>query len=176
MRILNLISRNFGKKSRTRLPAEVVPCPDGYRGTLQHDVGLCTGCQTCSYVCSPSAITFDTSDPASIVWHYAAEHCSYCGRCVEYCPTKAISFVPEPPVVTADRSLHHLVAQVFYQPCARCSRPIIPLPEPVLTRLYQDHLPEKIEALNQLCEGCRSRIAVEKIKEGLTGIKTEEKA
>ena len=173
MRILNLISRNFGKKSRTRLPAEVVPCPDGYRGTLQHVSSLCTGCQTCAYVCSPSAITFDTSDPGCIVWQYSAERCSYCGRCVEYCPTKAISFMAEPPIVTGDRSLHRLADKVFYQPCARCSRPIIPLPVPVITQMYQDRLPIEIKALNQLCEKCRSRTASEHIKEGLTGSKME---
>jgi hypothetical protein len=48
------------------------------------------------------------------------------------------------------------------------------MPDPVLTQLYQGRLPEKIEALNRLCEKCRSRTAVERIKEGLTGIKTEE--
>jgi formate hydrogenlyase subunit 6/NADH:ubiquinone oxidoreductase subunit I len=176
MRILNLISRNFGKTSRTRLPAEVVPCPDGYRGTLQHVSSLCTGCQACAYVCSPSAITFDTSDRASIVWQYSAERCSYCGRCVEYCPTKAISFMAEPPVVTGDRSLHRLVDKIFYQPCARCGRPIMPMPEPVLTQMYQDLLPKEIKVLNRLCEECRSRKAGERIKEGLTGMKTEAKA
>lgn len=174
MRILKIISRNFGKKSRTRLPTEVVPCPDGYRGTLQHVSRLCTGCQTCAYVCSPSAITFDTTDPASIVWQYCAKRCCYCGRCVEYCPTKAISFMAEPPVVTGDRSLHHLADKISYQPCARCGRPIMPMPEPVLTQLYQDCLPIEIKALNRLCEKCRSMTVVEHLKEGLTGIKREE--
>ena len=176
MRILNLISRNFGRKSRTRLPSEIVPCPDGYRGTLQHVGSLCTGCQTCGYVCSPSAITFDTSNPASIVWQYFAEQCSFCGRCVEYCPTHSLSFIEESPIVTGDRSLHRLADKVFYQPCARCRRPIIPIPTPVITQLYQDRLPEMIEGLNQLCEKCRSRTAGERIKEGLTGNKIEVKA
>jgi hydrogenase-4 component H len=176
MGILNLIFRNGGRKPRTRLWAEVVPCPDGYRGTLQHAGCLCTGCQTCAYVCSPSAIRFDTSDPAFIIWRYSAEHCSYCGRCVEYCPTKAISFTPEPPAVSADRTLRHLADKIRYQPCARCGQPLIPLPNPVLTRLYQDCLPDKIERLNQLCEKCRSRTAGEQIKEALTGVRTGEKA
>ncbi len=175
MRILNLISRNFGRKSRTRLPAEVVPCPDGYRGTLQHVGSLCTGCRTCAYVCSPSAITLDTSDPASIVWLYFAERCSFCGRCAEYCPTNAISFIAESVIVTGDRSLHRLADQVFYRPCAHCDRPIIPMPATVLTHLYKDRLPEEIKELNRLCEECRSRRAGERIKEGQTGIKIEVK-
>jgi len=175
MGILNLISRNFGKKSRTRLPADDVPYPLGYRGTLQHDNSLCTGCQTCGYVCSPSAITFDTSDPASIGWNYFAEQCSFCDRCVQYCPTHAISFIAESPIITGDRSLHRLADRVYYQPCARCGRPIIPMPVPVLALLYGNRLPEEIATLNKLCEKCRSRKASERIKEGQTGKKAEVK-
>jgi len=175
MGILNLVFRNFGRNSRTRLPADLVPYPEGYRGTLTHDGGLCTGCQTCGYVCSPSAITFDTSDPAFIAWQYFAEQCSFCGRCVEYCPTHAISFIAESPIVTGDRSLHRLANRVYYQPCARCGRPIIPIPVQALVRLYREQLPEEIKALNQLCEKCRSREASERIKEGQTGIKVKVK-
>ena len=175
MGILNLISRNIGRKSRTRLPDNAVPYPDGYRGTLQHDASLCTGCQTCGYVCSPSAITFDTSDPASIVWLYFAEQCSFCGRCVTFCPTYAISFLAESPIITGDRSLHRLADRVYYQPCARCGRPIIPMPLPVLALLYGNRLPEEIATLNNLCEKCRSRKASERIKDWQTGKKAEVK-
>jgi ferredoxin len=175
MGILKLISRNFGKNSRTRLPADLVPFPHDCRGTLQHDGSLCTGCQTCGYVCSPSAITFDTRDPASIVWQYFAEQCSFCDRCVQYCPTHALSFIPESPIVTGDRSLHRQEYQVVYQPCARCGRPIIPIPELALVRLYENRLPVEIATLNKLCEKCRSRAASERIKDGQTGKKTEVK-
>jgi hypothetical protein len=81
----------------------------------------------------------------------------------------------ESPIVTGDRSLHRLADQVIYQPCVRCDRPIIPIPVPVLTHLYKDRLPEEIEALNRLCEECRSRKAGERIKEGQTGNKVEVK-
>ena len=173
MGILNLISENFRRKSRTRLPADVVPYPLGYRGTLQHDNSLCTGCQTCGYVCSPAAITFDTSDPVSIGWNYFAEQCSFCDRCVQYCPTHAISFVAKSPIVTGDRSLHRLADRVYYQPCTRCGRPIIPLPMLSLVRMYGAGLPDEIAALNKLCEKCRSRAASERIKNGQTGKKIE---
>ena len=175
MGILNLISRNFGRKSRARLPADAVPFPDGYRGTLQHDASLCTGCQTCGYVCSPSAITFDTRDSASITWQYFAEQCSFCGRCVEYCPTHAISFLAEAPLVSGDLSTYRLADQIYYQPCTRCGRPIIPIPAPVLALLYGSRLPEEIATLNKLCEKCRSRKASEHIKDGQTGKKVEVK-
>ena len=175
MGILNIIPRNFGRKSRTRLPADAVPFPDGYRGTLQHDDSLCTGCQTCGYVCSPSAITFDTSDPASIVWLYFAEQCSFCGRCATFCPTDAISFLADSPIITGDRSMHRLADRIYYQPCAHCGRPIIPIPVPVLALLYGNRLPEEIATLNKLCEKCRSRKASEHIKDAQTGKKVEVK-
>ena len=172
MGIINLISRNFGRKSRTRLPSNVVPYPQNYRGTLQYDVNLCTGCQTCGYVCSPSAITFETSDPASIEWKYFAERCAFCGRCVQFCPTQAITFNAEMHIVTGDRSLHYLSGKVYYQSCNRCGRPIIPLPTASLMRLYKDRLPEQIAILNGLCEKCRSWTASEHIKYGETGKNT----
>ncbi|HEX2979269.1 MAG TPA: 4Fe-4S dicluster domain-containing protein [Anaerolineaceae bacterium] len=173
MGILDVISRNMGSKSRTRLAVDVVPYPKDYRGTLQHEASLCVGCQTCAYVCSPSAITFDTSEPTSIVWQYFTEQCTFCGRCVQYCPTHALTFDAQSPVVTGDRSLHHLADRVQYHPCARCGRPIVPLPVPVLARLYGDGMQFQIEKLNQLCERCRSRLAGERIKAGQTGKNVE---
>lgn len=171
MNILNVLSNNFGKKPRTRQPDDVVPCPEGYRGTLKHDGTLCTGCQSCAYVCSPSAITFDKGDPTFIIWQYNAEQCSFCARCVQYCPTHALSIIPETPVVTGDRSKHHLADKVYYKPCERCGRPIIPIPAPTLAILYQDHLTQEIEELNRLCDKCRSRRTSERIKEAHTGKK-----
>jgi hypothetical protein len=50
------------------------------------------------------------------------------------------------------------------------------MPATVLTHLYKDRLPEEIEALNRLCEECRSRRAGERIKEGQTGNRMEVKA
>jgi len=72
----------------------------------------------------------------------------------------------EMPVVTGDRSLHYLSGRVYYQPCNRCGRPIIPLPTASLMRLYKDRLPEQIAILNGLCEKCRSWKTSEHIKDG----------
>jgi len=71
--------------------------------------------------------------------------------------------------------MHRLVDQVYYQPCTRCGRPIIPIPVPVLALLYGSRLPEEIATLNRLCEKCRSRKQVNISKMGKPAKKLEAK-
>ena len=169
MNILTIISQNFRHGSRTRRPDAPVPFPEGFRGELFHNVDCCTACQTCAYVCSPGAITFAEGDGQSIVWEYFAGQCTYCGRCVEYCPTGALSFAQDAPAAVDQSDRLRLAHQIFYRPCSRCGQPVIPMPEPTLTRLYGDPLPADIASLNQLCEKCRRRVAGEGIKNALLG-------
>jgi len=84
---------------------------------------------------SPAAITFDTSDPASIGWNYFAEQCSFCDRCVQYCPTHAISFVAKSPIVTGDRSLHRLADRIYIS-LARLRATAYPLAHVKLVSMY----------------------------------------
>ncbi len=169
MSILKIITRNIRQRSRTRRPDDRVPHPAGFRGMLRHDPSLCTACKTCAYVCSPGAMAFDRYAEASVTWRYFAEQCTFCGQCVAFCPTQALGFEAGTPVVTGDRAQHLLAHQVFYRPCSRCGQPVVPLPEPILVRLYGSPLPPEAAALHTLCERCRSRVAGERIKAGLRG-------
>jgi len=169
MRILAILSRNSVRGSRTRSPEDRVPYPAGFRGTLAHDPARCTGCRTCAYVCSPGAITFGEADPRCIEWAYFAGQCTFCGRCVEYCPTQAICLKGESPVVTGDQSRHRLVHQVFYKPCARCGQLILPVPEPVLARLYNEQLSAEMVTHHGLCEKCRRKLASQRLKDAAMG-------
>jgi hydrogenase-4 component H len=169
MGIFSALLHNLSRGARTRRPADVVPSPAGFRGLLQHDLALCTGCQTCAYVCSPAAITFTEESGCAITWRYFAEQCTFCGRCVTYCPTHALQFTETSPVVTQDREQHRIAHTVAYQPCERCGRPVIPLPEFYLRQQYGDPLPPEVLALRGLCESCRRRLASERLRRSFQG-------
>jgi ferredoxin len=164
MGIFSILSRNSAQGSRTRGPEEQVPFPAGFRGVLRHDSARCTGCKTCAYVCSPTAITFNEADERFTEWTYFAGQCTFCGRCVEYCPTRSLDFEESTPLVTPDPSAHRVTHRVDHQPCARCGRFIIPLPLPTLQALYGDPLPEDLVAHQRLCERCRGKAIAQRLK------------
>ncbi len=164
MGILSILSRNSAHGPRTRLPQDEVPCPAGFRGMLAHDAARCTGCRTCTYVCSPGAITLAEADPLFLEWMYFAGQCTFCGRCVEYCPTHALTCEETVPPVAADSSAHRVTHQVAYQPCPRCGRPVIPLPLQTLRAVYGDPVPESVTAQHSLCERCRGKTAAGRLR------------
>jgi Pyruvate/2-oxoacid:ferredoxin oxidoreductase delta subunit len=131
---------------------------------LSHDAARCTGCRTCAYVCSPNAITFSQADPCFVEWTYFAGQCTFCGRCVEYCPTRCLACEEAVPPVTGDPSAQRVTHRIAYQPCPRCGRPVIPLPLQTLQALYGDPVPEGIAARHGLCERCRGRTAAERLR------------
>jgi len=157
MGIFSILSRNSSRAHRTRRPDDRVPCPAGYRGPIAHDAARCTGCQSCAYVCSPAAITFDTADPRFVRWAYFAGQCTFCGRCVEYCPTHALAFEESTPPVAEDPRRYRMVHDVPYRPCARCGQPVIPLPLQTLQAMHAGSVPDGIAAQQTLCQRCRQR-------------------
>ena len=122
---------------RTRRPDDLVPRPAVFRGLIEHEVALCTGCHACAYVCAPQAITLRPVGDKAITWNFFAGQCSFCGLCVQYCPTGAITNHGKLPPVTGDQRLHRVTHEVELQPCAGCGRPFMPLPEAFLRQLYQ---------------------------------------
>ena len=164
MRIFSILSRNSARGSRTRNPDDVVSYPHGFRGMIMHEATKCTGCQICRYVCSPNAIAFDGAEVQFVDWTYFAGRCTFCGRCVEYCPTRCLSFEETMPPVTTDQSSHYVTHRVFYQPCTRCGRPVIPLPPQTIQALYGDPTPEGLEADHGLCERCRGKTTAARLK------------
>ena len=169
MGILRIISHNIGREVRTRKPDDLVPYPADFRGRLLHDPDRCVGCEICAYVCSPSAITFAGSTERTIAWEYFAEQCTFCGRCVDFCPSDALSFAREAPVVTGDRTEHRIVHHVPYQTCARCGKPVLPMPEEMLAQYYGGVLPSEVADMSHLCDVCRRRVMGERIKRSFTG-------
>jgi hydrogenase-4 component H len=169
MGILNILSRNFGRRSRTRKPADRVPYPHHFRGELVHAVELCTACGTCAYVCSPGAIRLE-GDDGGVMWRYDAGRCTFCGRCVDYCPTRALSFANHAGPLAATRAEQVTADYVENQHCQRCGAVLIPLPPESLLRLYRSPAgADEAAALHRLCPSCRSRLASERVKSGLSG-------
>jgi ferredoxin len=167
MGILNVLLYNSRRASRARPPSDPVELPSGFRGALAHDTSQCVGCTTCRYVCSPGAIKFANSALDGITWQYQSTQCTFCGKCVEYCPTKALRFEQMVPqlMAFADTISH----RVEYHPCPSCGEQFAPLPVPTIERLYRGYATEETMRLMRICEKCRKRATVETWKASLTG-------
>jgi hydrogenase-4 component H len=159
MGILDIVWRNFGRASRTRRPHDMPPTPPPFRGLIEQDASLCTGCRACAYVCSPKAISFHDAGETGITWNFFAGQCSFCGLCVQFCPTHAITNQGKLPPVTGDQSRLRVVHEVRYQACAGCGRPIIPIPEAALAQVYGTGLTAAEAEQRALCQECRRKVA-----------------
>ncbi|NMB88445.1 MAG: 4Fe-4S dicluster domain-containing protein [Chloroflexi bacterium] len=157
MNIFNLLSQNLAHASRTRPPADNVPYPGGYRGRLEHAGELCIACGACVYACSPGAITIDEHQPLTALWQYTEDRCTFCGFCVQYCPTQALGFAPAAPEPLTERAQHYLSHTIALEPCRECGQPVRLIPESLLAQLYGGAMPEDIIAMRGLCERCRQR-------------------
>ena len=167
MGILDVLFRNSGRASRTHQPTDNIAYPLGFRGILIHQTDQCVGCTTCRYVCSPSAIQFLDSTADGITWEYISAQCTFCGKCVEYCPTKALGFEQNSPALTTIMPI--ILHRVEYQPCPNCGKLFAPLPVPTIERLCGGNAPEAMIRLMKLCEKCRNRATVKLLKENLSG-------
>ncbi len=75
--------------------------PDGYRGLIEADVTICTGCQMCAKSCPIGCIAVQTEKDAAtggrIITRFDVDAalCMHCGLCTENCPTGAIRHTKE---------------------------------------------------------------------------------
>ncbi|MFT3917046.1 MAG: NADH-quinone oxidoreductase subunit I [Anaeromyxobacteraceae bacterium] len=86
---------------RTEIPVRDM-LPPRYRGFLEVDTAICTGCQACERACPISVIAIHLEkDPANpkvrVVDQFDIDlsKCMFCGLCVEPCPTGAIQHTRE---------------------------------------------------------------------------------
>ena len=165
MGILGIVWRNFGRSARTLHPTNMPPTPSPFRGLIEQDASLCTGCKACATVCAPRAISFNEERDTGITWNFFAGQCSFCGLCVQYCPTHAITNRGKLPPVTGDQSLLRVTHEILYQPCAGCGRPIIPIPEAALAEVYGGPLTGSEAEQRGLCLVCRRRAASRHIRD-----------
>ena len=86
---------------RTPLPVRDM-LPPRYRGFLEVDTTICTGCQACERACPINCIQINLEkDPANpkqrVVTQFDIDEakCMFCGLCVEPCPTGSIQHTRE---------------------------------------------------------------------------------
>jgi NADH-quinone oxidoreductase subunit I len=86
---------------RTPLPVRDM-LPPRYRGFLEVDTAICTGCQACERACPIGCMQITLEkDPANpkqrVVTQFDIDEakCMFCGLCVEPCPTGAIQHTRE---------------------------------------------------------------------------------
>jgi len=86
---------------RTELPVRDM-LPPRYRGFLEVDSSICTGCQACERACPIGCIQInlekDAANPKQrVVTQFDIDEakCMFCGLCVEPCPTGAIQHTRE---------------------------------------------------------------------------------
>lgn len=92
--MLNDVINSFFAKSATQLyPAERTEPPKRYRGALDYDPKVCTGCSLCVKDCPSNAIELVIIDRAKkrYVLKYHMDRCVYCGQCVVNCKVKCMS-------------------------------------------------------------------------------------
>jgi NADH-quinone oxidoreductase subunit I len=86
---------------RTPMPVRDM-LPPRYRGFLEVDTAICTGCQACERACPINCIQISLEkDPANpkqrVVTQFDIDEakCMFCGLCVEPCPTGSIQHTRE---------------------------------------------------------------------------------
>ena len=103
-----------------RMPIRVQDTlPFRYRGILEVDLEICTGCLACERACPIDCIVIDAKKDkvkGMVMTRFDIDmaKCMYCGLCSEPCPTGAIHHTPE--FEGADFSLESLVRRFVKDP------------------------------------------------------------
>jgi len=108
-------------KVTVQYPEQVKPPRARFRGLLRLHKGddgapLCVACKMCQRSCPDGCFAIEGAKneagkmaPVRFDWDLA--HCSFCGLCVEACPTNALRFSKEFRMATPDASRLHFTME-----------------------------------------------------------------
>ena len=89
MNILTMMWKNLRRGYQTLLFPARPKVTARFRGLVQFDPALCTGCAICNMRCTSRAIEFKAGK-GEFTWSYNPGQCTFCGRCVEGCTEHAL--------------------------------------------------------------------------------------
>ncbi len=103
-------------------PVEAKPVPEKFRGRPIFDAAKCIGCAGCANNCTARAILVHDVCQELRILKYVGQRCTYCGRCADVCPEKAITMSHE--FENATNRSHDLEQrlELFMSTCQRCGR------------------------------------------------------
>ena len=119
----HFVRRPYTVQYPDRMPVRVQDTlPFRYRGILEVDLEICTGCLACERACPIDCIVIDapkdkqTKQMLLTRFDIDISKCMYCGLCSEPCPTGSIHHTPE--FEGADFSLESMVRRYVKEPVA----------------------------------------------------------
>jgi len=137
-----------------RFPQKV-PTPLKFRGLVKLDTSKCIGCGICAYVCPDKAIEI-TGNQNYYEWNYTPGRCTFCERCVNYCPVSALNLESDPAPAYNHKDELKQTHRMSYPVCPECGQPALPVSETLLMQSFSQITDEMRDWIH-LCERCRRR-------------------
>jgi NADH-quinone oxidoreductase subunit I len=138
----HMIRKPYTIQYPDRIPVRVQDTlPFRYRGILDVDMEICTGCLACDRACPIDCIAMAIEKNAQtreiIISQFDIDiaKCMYCGLCSEPCPTGAIHHTTE--FEGADYSLESLIRRFIAEPVVAYKPKKGPEPDPDVARLLE---------------------------------------
>jgi NADH-quinone oxidoreductase subunit I len=109
------LRRYFSRKVTVQYPEKVKLPAERFRGLLRlfrDEAGepLCIACKACQRICPTNCFSIEGARPEGVKtmrptqFDWKLDRCSFCGLCVEVCPTAAIRFSHEFRMTTVDKA------------------------------------------------------------------------